>query len=164
MPNLLENTREDFARALRARIKRLDNTTEKGNRTGTLAELEGAEKDVARATDRLSRARVAHALATREVAEYADALRGVGGEPELPEGFQVYVNPERVAPVYVNTDTGEELDSTGSPVDPEREPEPNNDDEDDQEAPVTELGRLAAESDSQPRQGGRLARRGTQVG
>jgi hypothetical protein len=155
--------REDLARGLKVRIKRVDNTTEKGNRSGTLPELEGAQKDVARATDRLTRARMAHALATRDVQEYADSLKALGGTPELPEGFQVYVNPEAVQLTQdLNIDA---LDSTGSPVDPEREPEPNDDDDDQDGNPVTELGRLAAESDdsAQPRQGGRFARRGVQV-
>lgn len=160
--------RADIARGLAVRLRRLENDTPKGGRTGTLVELEGAEKDVKRSTERLTRARAAHALATAEVQEYAETLKGIGGKPELPEGFSVYQNQDRATETahtgqpLVDFDP-DEIDGDGNPTDPEREPEVTPDDADDDGASGN--APAGTNPDSGPvRVGGRFARRGAQVG
>jgi hypothetical protein len=159
----LESIRADLARGLVVRLKRVDHTTAKGNRTGSLPELTAAEKDLERAITRLNRAQMVHASTTAAVREYADALKANGGTPELPEWFELYEARDTNGQTFADAVT-DRFDAQGNPTDPEREPEPNNgDDEEDPDPYEGSSGPLSDGDAPQPRPAGRFARRGSVV-
>jgi len=181
-----ENTIKEWQRSLATRLKRIERITNAGERLGTAVELEAAEKDVARATGRLSVARIAHATTTWEAQDFANSIRALGGTADLPEGFTVYTNPEAV-PAVERAHTGQPLvdfdpenpadqvDAAGNFTDPDRDGTANLDETDGEpvdqrvasepveETEVQELVIDGDDTDAQPRKGGRFARRGQVV-
>jgi hypothetical protein len=154
---------KDAERSLAMRVRRIFTVTPKGGPKGTSVELEGAQKDVQRAQDRLARAQDAHNETMAEAIEYADIIVRMGGTVDFDELLKdapkvpvTDAGADGDAPEDTNPDA-DQIDSAGNPTDPEREPEPNNgDDEDD--APA-ENGASA----KPVRIGGRFAKRGSQV-
>jgi len=163
-----ENTIKEWQRSLATRLKRIERTTGAGERLGTAVELEAAEKDVARATGRLSVARIAHATTTWEAQDFANSIKALGGTADLPEGFTVYTNPEAVPAI-------DQVDAAGDFTDPDRDGTANLDETDGEpvdqrvasepveETEVQELVIDGDDTDAQPRKGGRFARRGQVV-